>query len=140
MNLDINDTILIVCGSEIVPEEKDRPLAYRIKEAIAPWGDNEYQKAVVVSDCWYLENEIFQICSTILVGGPGVNAATAELYQEIPMIWTHQKQAFVQMQVEDRNRAAIWGMNQSGTEIALNYFINEQLAEFLSRSWKRAVE
>jgi len=135
LNLDINDTILIVTGSELTPELKDRPLAYRLKETIDPFGKNQYQQAIVVSDRWYLENEILQICATLLVGGPGVNAATSELFDKLPMHWAFNEQAFIQWLRESETKAAIWGMNQASTTQAVDFFIQEFLDEFLDIAW-----
>lgn len=135
MGIDIQETILIVTGSELTPEEKDRPLAYKLKETIDAKGSNPYQKAVVVSDRWYLDNEMFQICPSILVGGPGVNAATANFHKEMALVWTDRENAFIQ--AKEHERVALWGMNQAGTEMALDRFVaGAYLDAMLLRHWQ----
>ncbi|MGI6456494.1 MAG: hypothetical protein ACOX5R_12880 [bacterium] len=136
MKVDVNDTIMIVVGSGLVPEEKDRPLAYRLKSRIDPLGKSEYQRSVVVSDIWYLENILFQTCSTVIIGGPGVNEASQHFFNKLPLIWTFEDMAFMQLDQEREIRVSLWGMNQAGTEMALDFFISEYLTRFLSLAWK----
>jgi hypothetical protein len=141
VQIDVNDTVLIVVGSELVPEEKDRPLAYTLKRTIDAQGRNAYQRAIVVSDRWYLENEIFQTCPSIIVGGPGVNAAAAHFYKKIPVVWTSSEKgdAFVQVSLGDSAAcAALWGMNQQATSAAMDAFVDQGfLQNMLSLAWKR---
>ena len=105
MKVDVNDTIMIVVGSGLVPEEKDRPLAYRLKSRIDPLGKSEYQRSVVVSDIWYLENILFQTCSTVIIGGPGVNEASQHFFNSSPLIWTFEDMAFMQLDQEREIRS-----------------------------------
>lgn len=139
MPFDVTDTVLIVVGSELVPEEKDRPLAYQLKQAMDKFGDNRFQRAVVVSDHWYLENPIFQACPSIILGGAGVNRAAAETFNHIPLVWTGGKHAFVHFTLSDGEaKAAVWGLNERGTTEALNAFISDgYMEQFIARIWGR---
>ncbi|NLI15005.1 MAG: hypothetical protein GX409_01835, partial [candidate division Zixibacteria bacterium] len=86
--LDVNQTILIVVGSDINPEEKDRPLAYYLKQAIEKspeYGSLPFRKCIVISDSLYESDKIIQICPTISIGGPGVNALAARLAEILPI-------------------------------------------------------
>ena len=135
VSIDIQDTILIVVGAELVPEEKDRPLAYDLKKIIDIHGNSPYQRAVVVSDRWYLDNEMFHICPTILIGGPGVNAVTANTYKEMPVLWTDQQNIF--LQIKNNTNVALWGMDQAGTEQAIQKFIQDDyLNDWLKSNWR----
>jgi hypothetical protein len=49
------------------------------------------------------------------VGGPGVNAFTAQIYEELPVAFTRDEHVFIQMSVETGKRAALWGMDQEAT-------------------------
>lgn len=140
MPIDVTDTVLIVVGSELVPEEKDRPLGYRLKERFDQEGDGRFQRSIVVSDRWYLDNPIFQACPSIIIGGPGVNQAAAEFYDRIPVVWTQDQRAFIHFTLSDGDaKAALWGMNQTGTEEALQVFMDEGLLmRFIERVWKRS--
>lgn len=141
MPFDVTDTVLIVVGSELVPEEKDRPLAYRLKNEMDEKGDHRFQKALVTSDLWYLDNPIFQACPTVFLGGPGVNKATIGNYDRIPLVWTAAKRTFVHFTLSDGEvKAAIWGMNEQGTAEALNAFLAEGYMEkFTNRIWNRPI-
>lgn len=139
MKIEIDETVLIVTGSELVPEEKDRPLAYRLKDEIDKRGTNQYRRAIVVSDRWYLENELLHLCPTVLIGGPGVNKAMAELYNKIPVVSTVDDKAFIQLSDGESNvQAAVWGMNCAATEEALDQFMEKVfLDKFLHYAWNQ---
>ncbi len=140
MPFDVTDTVLIVVGSELVPEEKDRPMAYRLKQALDVYGDDRFKKAIVVSDHWYLENPIFQACPTIILGGAGVNQAAAEFFNRIPLVWSSGERAFVHFTLSDGEaKSAIWGLTGQGTTEALETFITDgYLEQFITRVWKQA--
>lgn len=139
MSIDINETILIPVGSELSPEEKDRPLAYHIKTVIEEHSQGVYQKAIVVSDRWYIENEMFHLCPTIFIGGPGVNAALDLYYNEIPVIWSDNEATFLQMKTgQDDIKVALWGLTQMQTNAAIERFLHKYLNQFLAASWKQS--
>lgn len=140
MQIDVNDTVLIVVGSELVPEEKDRPLGYELKETLDPLGHPPYQRAIVVSDRWYVENELFQVCPTIIIGGPGVNLAAAQFFQQIPIVWCENDEAFLQLIISaEKTHAAMWGVNQEATRRAMNAFSDKgYLQQFLENIWPSA--
>ena len=95
---DIRSTVLIVVGYGILPEEEDRPLAYDLKRAIAARGKGtEGRGAVVVTDMWMVNQEMAELFPAIAVGGPGVNAFAAQIYEELPVAFTRDERVFVQM-------------------------------------------
>ena len=77
--------LLIVTGSTLRAEQVDRPLAYRLKESIeGHLSKRESEHTVVVlSDLWYLNSEALQRLPVISVGGPGVNAVSAHLFERL---------------------------------------------------------
>ena len=78
--VDTDETIVLVTGSGISAEERDRPLAYWLKQEIDRRGSGHpYRRAVVVGDVWFLENRIFHLNPTIAIGGPGANSLAADL-------------------------------------------------------------
>jgi len=138
--IDVNQTILIVVGSDINPEEKDRPIAYRLKRRIerSPrYGKLPFRKCVVISDSLFENDKIIQICPTIVIGGPGVNATAAEFFQKLPVYINQSNRYFIQYdEAVDNNRVAIWGMDQLTTEEAVDYFVSNGLLEkYLSKVW-----
>lgn len=136
---DIRTTILVVVGYGILPEEEDRPIAYELKRLINErGGGTENRSAVVVTDMWILNQEMAEFFPAIAVGGPGVNAFTAQIYEELPVAFTRGQQVFVQMATESGKRAALWGMDHRSTQDALDVFVKDGfLDRFLDLVWRR---
>src|SRR5207247_4735429 len=136
---DIGSTVLIVVGYGILPEEEDRPVAYELKRAIASRGlGAESRGAVVVTDMWMLNQEMADLFPAIAVGGPGVNAFAAQIYEDLPVLFTREQQVFIQMDQERGKRAAIWGMDNRSTREAVTVFVRDgHLDYFLDLVWHR---
>jgi hypothetical protein len=135
---DLRTTVLIVVGHGILPEEEDRPLAYELKAAVNARGAGSAGHAgVVVTDVWLINAELGEFFPAIAVGGPGVNALTAQIYSELPVAFTRDQQVFVQV-AEQGKRAALWGMDQAGTRDAVRAFVNDgYLERFLDLVWRK---
>ncbi len=121
---DIQSTVLIVVGYGILPEEEDRPIAYELKRLITTRGQGN-QSAVVVTDMWVLNHEMAEFFPAIAIGGPGVNAFTAQIYEELPVALSQDQQLFVQMHSDHGKRAALWGMDYQATRKAVELFVKE---------------
>ena len=136
---DLRTTVLIVVGHGILPEEEDRPIAYDLKRAVNARSDGaEHHAGVVVTDVWIMNHELSEFFPAISIGGPGVNAFTAQIYEDIPVAFTRDQQVFIQM-AADGKRAAVWGMDQTSTRAAVDAFVNDGwLEKFLSLVWRRA--
>jgi hypothetical protein len=151
---DIRSTVLIVVGYGILPEEEDRPGAYDLKREIVSRGlGAESRGAVVVTDMWMVNQEMAELFPAIAVGGPGVNAFAAQIYEELPVAFTRDERVFIQMsrgqmsrgQMSDGQmsggpgkRAALWGMDQEATREAVERFVKDGfLDRFLDTVWKR---
>jgi hypothetical protein len=138
--LDVNETILIVVGADIKPEEKDRPLAYwlqrKIQEA-AGYGKTPFRKSVVISDALYKSDKIIQACPTICIGGPGVNSLANEWVKSLPVYISEDDRYFIQYDLDSaKKRISIWGMDQETTSGALNVFVESGLLkQYLERIW-----
>src|SRR5262245_58180461 len=110
--LDVRHTVLIVVGYGILPEEEDRPLAYELKHAIdARGGGDEHRSAIVVTDVWTLNQAMAGMFPAIALGGPGVNAFAAQIYEEVPVAYTRDEHVFVQIDAPPGKRALVWGMD-----------------------------
>jgi hypothetical protein len=135
---DLRTTVLIVVGHGILPEEEDRPIAYDLKRAVnARAGGSEDRGAVVVTDVWVMNQELADFFPAIAVGGPGVNAFTAQIYEDLPVTFTRDEQLFIQV-AEEGKRAAVWGMDQAGTREAGDLFVNAgHLERFLELVWRQ---
>jgi len=136
---DIRHTVLVVVGYGILPEEEDRPLAYELKQAINAQGQGKNNRAaVVVTDMWMLNQEMADLFPAIAVGGPGVNAFAAQIYEDLPVLFTREQQVFIQMDQERGKRAAIWGMDNRSTREAVTVFVRDgHLDHFLDLVWHR---
>jgi hypothetical protein len=137
--VDTDETVLIVTGSEIEAELNDRPVAYQLKSEIdRRGGGHGFRRAVVVSDHWYAQNRIFQLCPTVAVGGPGVNRVAAALVQELPMLVQRGERVFIQGAWDaEPKRASLWGADRDATAEAVERFVGDGLcAQFLATIWK----
>jgi len=141
--IDTDETVIIVTGSDIRAEERDRPTAYRLKEEVDARSDGQrFRRAVVVGDLWYLENRVFQLNPTIAIGGPGVNALAARITSTLPVVWSQGEQAYIQADFEgEQKRVLLWGMNAGATMSAVQAFTSQgYLEDLLRRIWKFRTE
>jgi len=136
---DVRNTVLLVVGYGILPEEEDRPVAYEVKREIhARCHSSEGRGAVVVTDVWILNQEMADLFPAIAVGGPAVNAFTAQIYEELPVAFTAEQQVFIQMDEERGKRVALWGMDNRFTREAAAVFVRDGLLDrFLDVIWRR---
>ena len=136
---DVRTTVLLVVGYGILPEEEDRPVAYDMRQAINTRGQPDGDRsAVVVSDVWMLNQDMADLFPAIAVGGPGVNAFAAQIYEGLPVAFTRDERVFVQMDEDAGKRAAVWGMDQAATrEAALVFERDGYLDRFLDLVWHR---
>jgi hypothetical protein len=75
----------------------------------------------------------------IAIGGPAVNAFSAQIYEDLPLAFTRDQQVFIQMNRERGKRAALWGMDQRGTREATERFVKDGLLDrFLELIWHRS--
>jgi hypothetical protein len=141
MQLDVNQTLLIVVGTDLEPEEGDRPLAYRLKEAVetsANFGAHPFRKCLVITDTLYRHDKIIQVCPTIAIGGPGVNSVSNELVERLPVYLSKDNRYFIQLNKDFQDqKIAIWGMDRDSTSEAVDMFIaNGILENFLKAIWR----
>jgi hypothetical protein len=137
---DVRSTVLLVVGYGILPEEEDRPVAYDLKREInSRRNGSQDRSAVVVTDMWMLNQEMAEMFPGIAIGGPGVNAFTAQVYEDLPLAFSRDQQVFIQMNQEQGKRVALWGMERRGTREAAELFVKEGLLDrFLELVWHRS--
>lgn len=142
---DIDDSrlLLIVVGAHIQSEVSDRPLAYRLRERILHWQEQESEPSdpcggvqpVVCCDLWYLNNQPLLARPTIAVGNPSVNAATAYLAPKLPTAFVIEGALRVHLDLEFIDlQACLWGVNPSATVSAIDLFVDRYLDGFLRGS------
>jgi hypothetical protein len=97
--IDANQTILIVVGADLKPEEIDRPMAYKLKSAFESsplFEEHPFRKCLVISDALYKHDKIIKVCPTVAVGGPGVNLVAAELVERLPVYLARENRYYIQ--------------------------------------------
>ena len=138
--VDTEETIVLVTGSSLTAEERDRPLAYLLQSEIDRRGDGHaYRRAVVVADLWYLENRIFHLNPTVAIGGPGANGLAEELSAVLPTAYTSDdERVFIQADLEgEPKRVALWGADAAATARAVEVFATQgMLDDLLRRIWR----
>ena len=137
--VDTEETIVLVAGSSLTAEERDRPLAYRLKSEIDRRGaGHAYRRGVVVADLWYQQNRIFQLNPTIAIGGPGANGVSQDFSETLPTVYSLDERVFVQADFEgELKRASLWGVDASCTAAAVEVFMTQgHLDNLLSRIWR----
>jgi hypothetical protein len=137
--VDTEETVVLVTGSSLTAEERDRPLAYSRKAEVDRRGaGHAYRRAVVVGDVWYLEHRIFHLNPTIAIGGPGANGVAQEFSGFLPTVYNREEEVFVQADFEgELKRAALWGVNAAFTAAAVEVFTTQgHLEELLGKIWR----
>jgi hypothetical protein len=136
--IDTEETIVLVTGSSPTAEQRDRPLAYRLREEIDRRGGGQtYRRAVVVADRWYLEHQVLHHNPTVAIGGPGANGVSQE-FSDLPTVYSAGERVFVQADLDgEPKRATLWGIDASHTAAAVEAFTSEGfLDELLGKVWK----
>lgn len=118
-------------------------MAYRLKsviEARIHCHEND-PEVVVLNDLWYLAADALHSIPVISVGGPGVNALSAYLYNKLPKVMVIENQLLIQMDLHMADiRAAVWGIDHQTTVQALELFQSRgYLERFLSAITTRSV-
>jgi hypothetical protein len=137
--VDTDETVVLVTGTALTAEERDRPTAYTLKAEIDRRGEGHtYRRAVVVGDAWYLENRIFHLNPTIAIGGPGANGVTGEFAEALPTLINVDDRVFVQADFDgDVKRANLWGVDAGATAQAVEMFVGRGLLDdLLQRIWR----
>src|SRR5947209_14621154 len=135
-DIDINHLVWIVVGVQLTAELGDRPLAYRIEQQLkqrldsalgAPAaGELPKLAPAVISDVYYLNSDEARSRPVISVGGPGVNALSAQLVNELPTVIAIEETLVVQMDLDMTDqRATVWGMTHIETVKAVELFVDK---------------
>jgi hypothetical protein len=142
--VDIDRLLWIVTGVQLNAEIGDRPLAYRVEREVRkvlrallgpkPKNQPAPLTPVVVSDVFYLNSEEAQHRPVISIGGPGMNALSAMLVNELPTVAAIEDELIVQMDLEFKDlRCAVWGMSHLDTVRAVEVFLEKGYLETFLR-------
>ena len=128
-------------GAHLRSEVHDRPLAYRLAEAVnlgltAAEAD-ERLRAVVMSDLWWLNNEALRSRPTISIGAPDVNALSAYLADKLPFVFSVEGTLGVQMDLDFVDPwVACWGVSPEATTEAVRVFQEKYAEHFVKEAAK----
>lgn len=139
----LRNAIFLVTGTNLTAEQKDRPLAYFLKQQIDRYGGSDPSRCgVVVSDLWYVKTPEVQDYAVISVGGPGVNSLSQKLWNDLPVALAIDNVLLVQMDMSLQDlRASIWGMDHEMTREAVQTFFQKAyLRRFLEGVWGETLE
>lgn len=147
MGPDVDETnaVLIVVGSHLRAEERDRPLAYGLKKRIEHWREMHKDQLdvpltpLVCTDLWYLNHADLQRRPTICLGGPGVNALaainanqSAEEQGREPEPAPNEPRVTIMIDPDFTHlRVGIWGTDTELTEKGLQLFCDRYLDAYL---------
>lgn len=136
--IDRDETVVVVVGGGSDEEAGDRPAAEALRREIDGRADGQcYRRAVVLGDVEFLETPDLHRHPTITIGGPGVNAVAQRLVSELPTMWQSEDRSFVQAELEESRRIAIWGMDRESTARAVEAFLHEGYLDILlDRIWR----
>ncbi len=130
--------VMIVVGAHLRAEAVDRPLAYRVAEAVRDWCVEHAEQLsvriepVVLTDIWYLNHDELQDRPTISVGGPGVNALSNAFAQTIGHEETGEPTVLIQFDPEYTDlRCCVWGTDHALTVKGIDLFLSDYLDDFL---------
>lgn len=128
----------VVVGIHLRAELSDRPLADRLVRHVrelrraAELDGGEGLVPVVVSDIWYLNDSDLMLQPAVVIGEPGVNAATAHWASRIPKAFSFQDSHQVLMDLEGPYPVAcMWGVDHARTEVATDHFERRYLVPWL---------
>jgi hypothetical protein len=96
-SFDLRSTVLIVVRHGILPR---RRTARSRRGSSEPSNERaavaEDRSAVVVTDVWLLNERLRERFPAIAIGGPGINALTAQVYEELSVALAREQRASIQ--------------------------------------------
>ncbi len=128
--------LLIVVGAHLRAEQADRPLGYRLRDAIVRWqrhhAEGEPLRPVVCTDLWYLNARDLMMRPTISVGRPELNAVSAYFANRLPTALVIDRSLQVQLDPEFVSlQACVWGVDDPSTASGVDVFQERYLEPFL---------
>jgi len=141
---DTHDTswLLIVVGSTIASELTDRPLGYRVREAVLRWQDDcleddideaARRTPVVCTDVIYLNDAALMSLPAVCIGAPSSNAASAFHATRLPTAFVMDGLMRVQLDPEYIDTTAVlWGVHANANLSVVDLFIERFLPDFLA--------
>lgn len=140
-DVEVSNAVLIVVGSHLRAEERDRPLAYGLKTRIEHWRETHAQQLgvpltpIVCSDLWYLSHPELQKRPTVCLGGPAVNSLAAlnvNTSEAEPDPAPQEPKVTIMIDPDFTHlRVGIWGTDTALTEKGIQLFTDRYLDGYL---------
>lgn len=131
--------VIIVVGAHPRAEQGDRPLAYRMEQAILDWARERGDtlgvrlQPQVCCDIWRLNDTGMRLLPTISLGGPGVNAFAAQVADKLAPVLVRDDRLVIQFDPDFVDlTASIWGMDHALMVEAYELFVSRHLPAFLT--------
>ena len=138
LDFSVEELLPIVVGAHLRGEIADRPLAARLARLIRSWQaavldpDDTALRPLVCSDVWFLNDRDLQHQPCIVIGDPGVNAASAHFAARLPRTYVVENHCAVQFDPQFLDcTVCIWGVDARATEAAFDAFATRYLDAYL---------
>jgi len=136
--IEVDRLLLVVVGAQLRAEVADRPLADRLVRRMRQWQRSELDDfddplmLLACTDMWYLNETSLLTRPVIVIGEPGVNAASAFYATRLPQAIVVDDAWEIRMDPELVDpRVAIWGEGPAQTEKAVDEFTKRYLDRYL---------
>lgn len=136
--IEVDRLLLVVVGAHLRAEVADRPLADRLVRQIRAWQARELDELdgpllpLVCTDMWYLNEPALLERPAVVIGEPGVNAASAFYATRLPQLLVIDDAWEIRMDPECIDpRVALWGEGPMQTERAADEFTRRVLDRYL---------
>ncbi|MFO0894120.1 MAG: hypothetical protein U0574_04085 [Phycisphaerales bacterium] len=136
--IEVDTLLLVVVGAHLRAELADRPLADRLVRQIRAWQSLSLEdvdaplRPLVCTDMWYLNEPSLLERPAVVIGEPGVNAASAYFAGKLPRTVVVEDSWEIRMDPEFVDpRVCIWGDGPRGTELACDEFARRFLDPYL---------
>ena len=134
----VESVLPVVVGVHLRAEISDRPLAERVARHVRAirraqdLASDEGLIPVVISDIWYLNDSDLMLQPAIVIGEPGVNAASAHWASRVPTAFAFENSHQIHMDLEGAYQVAcMWGVDHSKVEVATDHFERRYLLPWL---------
>jgi hypothetical protein len=136
----VSETVVIVTGCAALPEELDRPNAYKLKSAVDAFGSSlsrTFLRSTVMGDIWFRDHSTIAGHPNIIsIGSSGINALTGAIAGPGGNVVRRGPGPASRWQiVRVANRWALFGDRSEDTHDAVSSFRDRDLPGFLGEIW-----
>ena len=142
LEFDASRAIAVVVGAHPRAEITDRPwanlLVRRMRTILADRGfsmESGGPIPLVVTDVWFLNDDVLRRQPTVAIGDPAVNAASAFFANRLPCAYAIENACQLLLDPELLEpRACLWGIDDESLKLAMTRFETKWIEPFLDAS------